>query len=139
MAALVIAAASVLWQSGPKLGDQVAGEAYDAGACIYLAANGKWLKAQADGTAIEAGSENIGMALGSADADGSRISVALPGAVVAVGTGTAGVVYCVGAVAGAYNPVADMASTNKVTVAAQGIGTSRLQLARDYNAGSVLA
>lgn len=139
MVALTITASNVLWQSGPKLGDQVAGEAFDAGAEIYLAANGKWLKAQCDGTAIEAGSENIGMALSSADADGARISVALPGAVVAIGTSTAGVIYCPGTTAGSLIPTADLATTNKVTVAAIGIGSNKVQLCRDYNAGCALA
>lgn len=139
MTALTITASNVVWQSGPKLGDQVAGEAFDAGASIYLAANGKWLKAQCDGTAIEAGSENLGMALSSADADGARISVALPGAIVDVGTGTAGIVYTPGATAGSLAPTADLGSTNKVTVAAVGIGTNQLQLCRVYNAGAALA
>lgn len=139
MVALTVTATNVIWQSGPKLSDQVAGEAFIAGAMVYLAASGKWLKAQCDGTAIEAGSDNLGMALATADADGARVSIALPGAIVALGTGTAGVVYCVGAVAGLLVPVADLVSTNKVTVAAIGIGASKAQLARNYNAGSVLA
>jgi hypothetical protein len=138
MTALTISAASVAWVSGPKASDQVAGEAFDAGANIYFAANGKWMKAQADGTAIEAGSENLGMALASADADGARISVALPGSIVSVGAGTAGVIYVVGTSAGVMLPAADLAS-GKVTVAAIGIGTNKLLLARDYNAGAVLA
>ena len=139
MTALSITASNVLWQSGPKAGDQIAGEAFDAGAAIYRAANGKWLKAQCDGTAIEAGSDNIGVALSSADADGSSITVALPGAVVAIGTGTAGIVYAIGRTAGALVPTADLASTDKVTLAALGIGSNKLQLVRDYNAGAVLA
>lgn len=138
MVALSITAANVAWQSGPVATDQVAGEAFAAGAMLYRSAAGTWLKAQCDGTAIEAGSDNIGMALATADAAGARVSVALPGAVVTVGTGTAGVVYCIGATAGALNPVADLTSTNKVTVAALGIGSSKLQLCRDYNAGAVL-
>jgi hypothetical protein len=139
MAALTITAANVLLTSGPTADGQIAGEAFDAGACIYQADNGKWLKAQADGTAVQAGSNNIGMALSSADADGSRFSVALPGAVVAIGTGTAGVVYVPGDTAGAYNPVADQGTTDKITVAALGIGSNSLLLTRVYNAGSVLA
>ncbi len=139
MVALTITPANVLWQSGPILSDQVAGEAFDAGASIYLADNGKWLKAQCDGTAVQAGSNNVGMALGSADADGSRISVATDGAIVAVGTGTAGIAYGPGDTAGLYQPMSDMGTTDKVTVAAVGIGSNKLQLARVYNAGSVLA
>ncbi len=139
MAALTITPANVAYVSGPVAGDQVAGEQFSAGACVYYnATTGKWLKAQCDGTPAEAGQDGLGMALGTSDGNGARVSIALPGAIVTIGTGTAGVVYCVGATAGAYNPVADIVSTNKLTVAGIGIGTNRLQLARDYNAGAVL-
>ena len=139
MTALTITPANVVLQSGPKLGDQVAGEAFDAGALVYQADNAKWLKAQCDGTAIEAGANNLGMALGSADALGARVTIALPDAIVAIGTGTAGVVYHPGATAGTLIPTEDLASTNKVTVAAIGIGTNRVKLARVYDAGAALA
>ncbi len=139
MAALTISAASVAYVSGPKGVDEIAGEAFAAGAMVYLAANGKWLKAQADGTAIEAGSEGTAMALATADAADARVSLALPGAIVSVGTGTAGVVYTLGAVAGELDPVADNVSTEKVTPSALGIGSNKLLLMRAYNAGSVLA
>ncbi|MDQ2084765.1 hypothetical protein RA307_31690 [Xanthobacteraceae bacterium Astr-EGSB] len=140
MTALAITAANVVWQSGPKAGDQVAGEAFDAGALIYKSpTTAKWLKAQCDGTAAEAGAEDLGMALATADGDGARITVALPDAIVAVGAGVAGIVYHPGATAGALVPTADLASTNKVTIAAIGIGSSKLKLARVYDAGAVLA
>lgn len=138
MTALTISAASVAWVSGPIATDRVAGEAFIAGASVYKAANGTWLKAQCDGTAIEAGSEETGLALATADAAGARVSIACCGAVVSVGTGTAGVIYCIGRTAGALIPAADLASTDKVTVVAIGIGSSKLQIERGYNAGSVL-
>lgn len=140
MTALSITAANVVWQSGPKLGDQVGGEAFDAGAAVYYnATTGKWLKAQADGTAAEAGADGAGIALGSCDGDGGRVSIAVDGAIVSLGTGTAGVLYCPGTTAGALNPIADLASTNKVTPIALGIGSNKVQVQRIYNAGSVLA
>ncbi len=139
MVALTISAAGVAYVSGPKAIDQIAGAAFAAGVMVYLATNGKWLKAQADGTALEAGSLGVAMALASADADGARVTLALPGAIVTVGTGTAGVVYCVGNVAGELDPVADLVSTEKVTPSALGIGSSQLLLMRAYNAGAVLA
>ena len=137
MTALSITAANVLLVSGPTAVG-VGGEAFIAGAMVYYSGT-KWLKAQCDGNALEAGSEDLGMALTSCDADGAPVVVAKPGAVVAVGTGAAGIVYCPGTTAGSLVPTADLASTNKVTVAAIGIGSSRLQLCRDYNAGSALA
>ena len=138
MAALSITAANVIWQSGDIDKDQVAGEAFIAGAMVYKAANGTWLKAQSDGTAIEAGSEDLGMALFTADVAAARGSIAKPGAVVAIGAGTAGVPYFVGPTAGSLNPIADIASTGKVTMAAVGIGSNKVQLARVYNAGAVV-
>lgn len=138
MTALTITAANVIWQSGPKKGDQVIGEAADAGTLVYLASDGKWKKAQCDGTAAEAGAEDLGMLLSSADADGARASVALADAIVAIGTGTAGVVYHPGTTPGTLIPTADLASTNKVTVAAIGIGSNKVKLARIYDAGAVV-
>lgn len=139
MTALSITAANVIWQSGPKLADQQAGEAFVAGAMVYLSAAGTWLKAQCDGTAVEAGSLGLGMALFTADVAGARGSIAQPGAIVAIGTGTAGVVYLPGRTAGTLIPAADLASSDKVTPAAIGIGSSQIQLGYMYNAGSALA
>ncbi len=139
MSALSITAANVAYQTGPFMADQVAGEAFIAGAMVYRGAAGTWLKAQCDGTALEAGSDLIGMALATADAAGARISIALAEAVVTIGTGTAGIIYALGRTAGSLIPSADLASTDKVTVAGVGIGSSKIQLARVYNAGSALA
>lgn len=139
MTALSISAASVAWVSGPIQQDAVAGEAFIAGAMVYLKSDGKWWKAQADGAAAEAGAEGLGMALATADAAGARVSVALPDSIVSVGAGTAGIAYFVGSVAGLLNPIADIAtSTWKVTMAAIGIGSNKLKLARVYDAGSVV-
>lgn len=138
MVALTIAAAAVAYQSGPILTDQLAGEAFIAGACVYQADNGQWLKAQCDGSAPEAGANNTGMALATADGAGARVSIAGPGAIVTVGTGAAGVVYCIGAVAGTFVPAADIVSTNKMTPVALGIGASKLHLTRVYNPGAIL-
>lgn len=139
MAALTVTAANVIWQSGPKAEDQVAGEAFAAGALLYRSATGTWLKAQCDGTATEAGLYGLGLALATADVAAARVSVALPGAIVTVGTGTAGIIYAPGTVAGSLLPSAELASTNKVTPAALGIGSNQLQLMYAYNAGAVLA
>lgn len=144
MTALTVTKANVVWYGGTApLRDQVAGEAFDAGDMVYLSDAGTWLKAQCDGTAVEAGANNIAMALATADAAGARVSLAPPGAVVTIGTGAAGVVYCIGTTAGDLVPVADLASTNKVTVAAifdgGSSGSSRVKIVHGYSAGSVLA
>lgn len=140
MVALTVTAASVIWTSGPIDKDQIAGEAFDAGDMVYkVLATGKWLKAQNDGTAAEAGSDGIGMALATADVALGRVSIARPGAVVAIGTGTAGIVYYVGSVAGDLDPVADLGSTDKVTPAAIGVGSSSVKLIDCYHSGAALA
>jgi hypothetical protein len=139
MTALVITAAAVALVSGPHDADQVAGEAFVAGAAVYRkASDGKWYKAQCDGTAEEAGSVDLGVALATADAAGARVSIAKAGAVVALGTGTAGTFYALGATAGAIAPVADLVSTNKATLIGVGIGSNQLLLSRIYNAGAVV-
>lgn len=139
MAALTITAANVSWTSGPVDHGCIAGEAFAAGAAVYLSASGTWLKAQGDGTAVEAGSLGVGLALGTADAAGARVSVARPGAVVAIGTGTAGVIYIIGDTAGGVHPSTDAGSTDKVTVFAQGVGSNSIQLVYGYHSGAALA
>ena len=139
-AALSITAANVSLDSG-AYETAVAGEAFSAGAILYLkASDGRYYKAQADGTAEEAGSGGIGIALGTADAAGARIAIAKPGAIVSIGTGTAGKTYVIGTTAGAINPSADIdgTSTNKVTVIAIGIGSNKLLVTHVYHSGSVV-
>lgn len=135
---LTVTASNVVWQSGPVDKDCIAGEAFASGALVYLSASGTWLKAQGDGTAIEAGSLGIGIALATADVAGARVSVARPEAVVSLGTGTAGTVYIVGDTAGGIYPAADAGTTDKVTVVAVGIGSNKLKLGYIYDAGSVV-
>lgn len=139
MAALTITAANVSLVSGNHDVDCVAGEAFAAGAAVSLkSSDGRWYKAQSDGTTDEAGGSDLGIALASADAAGARVSVAKTGAIVALGAGAAGAFYAVGATAGAINPVADLVSTNKATLIGVGIGSNKLLVQRLYNAGAVV-
>lgn len=142
MAALTITAAQVLPTNNDPVDHGIAGEAITPGQAVYLASTGKWLKAQCDGTAAEAGAERYGIALSQAAADGQPITVALPGHRVTLGAGAApaaGTVYFIGATAGNLNVAGDLASTNKVTPIALGIGSSKVQiLAGAYNSGAVI-
>lgn len=138
MTDLVNTAASVAYVSGDVAADQVAGEAFVAGALLYKTSAGTWKKAQGDGTAEEAGSLGLGLALFTADAANARGSVALPGAIVTLGAATAGAVYSTADTAGAIRPVADNATTDKVTVCGVGIGSNKILLARIYDAGCVV-
>lgn len=140
MADVIITAANIAWVSGPVKSDQIAGGVFTAGQPVYQADNGTWLRAQGDGTAIEAGSNDIGVALFTADAAGARGSIATDGAIVAYGAIlTAGLFYTVADTAGGLRPSADNASTDKATLVGQAISTSQLALKRFYNAGAVIA
>lgn len=140
MAAITITAANVAWVSGPVLGDQIAGGAFTAGQVVYQADNGTWLKAQGDGSAVEAGANNLGVALFTADASGARGSIAVSGAIVSYGAIlTAGLIYIIGDTAGSVYPSADAGTGDKVTVLGLAISTSQLLIQRIYNAGAVIA
>ena len=140
MAAITITAASVAWVSGPVAAGQIAGEAFTAGMAVYKAANGTWLKAQGDGTAIEAGSEDLGVALFTADAAGAQGSIAISGAIVSYGAVLlAGLVYIINDTAGSIYPNADAGSADRVTVLGLAISTSQLLIQRIYNAGAIKA
>lgn len=138
MTALSITASNVAWVSGPIKDGAKAGEAFDAGDLLYVAANGTYLKAQSDGTAIEAGQNGIGLAIGEAAASGHRAAVALPGAIVTVGSGvTPGEVYFPGTTAGDLVPLADRVNNSKVTPVALGISATQILLLWAYDAGAV--
>lgn len=141
MTALATVAAQVVLVSGPADHGQVAGEAFVAGAGLYQSATGTWLKAQCDGTAIEAGSLGFGMALATADAAGAKVSIARAGAIVKVAASglLAGIPYFVGNVAGALEALADLGSTDKVTIAGLTRSATEIQLAYVYDSGAVLA
>ena len=127
MADLSITAASVSLISGPSC-DAYAGEALTAGQSAYLAADGKWYKAQRDGTQIEGGQYGLGIAVNSAPGVGQAVRIALPGALVAIGaTVAANAIYRVSATAGA---IADAAgsSTNYDSLLAFGVSTSRVRV-----------
>jgi hypothetical protein len=142
MSALSITAAQVLLVSGPTK-EVTLGATVTQGQVVYFDdASGKWKLAQCDGTAAEAGASGYGLAL-SAGADGQKGVIALPGAKVTLGAGAApaaGTVYAIGSGAGGINPVADLASTNKVTALGVGVGSNAIRmLGESYDAGAVLA
>ena len=107
-----------------------AGEAFDAGMVVYRkASDGKWWKAQCDGTAEESGvGVQIGIAITTGVADqyvvvqtGGDINL---GATVAIAAGP----YVVSATAGGIAPMADLASTNRLTWVGYAISTSIVRL-----------
>lgn len=140
MTDITITAANVSLISGPTLDGQVAGGVITTGQPVYLSDAGTWLRAQGDGTAVEAGSNNLGIALASAAAAGAKLSIAVDGAIVSYGPVlTAGLFYIISDNAGGLCPSADAGSGDKVTLVGLAISTSQLRIQRVYNAGAVIA
>lgn len=114
MANLSITAASVLpTTTTEEYGVGLAGETVTAGMAVYLkSSDGRYWKAQADGTAAEAAA--VGIAMNNAAAGQAlkvsrgRITI---GATVAVGS-----IYCVSTAAGSIWLSSDLGSSNYVTI-----------------------
>lgn len=142
MTDLSITASQVLYVSGP-MEYVTTGEAVTVGQICYKAADNTWLKAQTDGTAVEAGANGVGLALGTTSAAGQKIGMARPGAIVTLGAGaapTAGIVYYISNTAGGFAPIADIGSADKVVPFCLSIGSNQIKLLdQNYHAGSVLA
>lgn len=140
MSAISITASNVTLQSGPTE-MATAGEAFAAGAAVYQSAAGTWLKAQCDGSTVEAGEVKVGVALFTADAASARGQVAVEGAEVNVGAVlTAGSpLYIHGTAGSMTHALADLASTNKSTIVGIAISTSRMFVKPIYRAGAVIA
>lgn len=139
MAAISVTAASVVWASGPREAG-TAGEAFTAGAILYRAATGKWLKAQSDGTSVQAGEYGLGLALFTADAADAQGQVATYGAIVTFNAAlTAAIGYWLHGTAGSFTAtIADVASTNYYTYVGIGRSTTSLLFVPIYS-GIVLA
>lgn len=133
MADLTVTAANVATSTGGINKDYVAGEAFTAGQSVYLkTSNNKWMKAQCDGTAEEAGSGTlIGIALNTGVLN-QPVAVQLPGANSVINPGATvvvGKIYLVSATAGGIAPVDDIiTSTHKVTILGIGATSSTLDM-----------
>lgn len=146
MGDLAIAAANVAWLSGPRDDGQTGGEAFIAGAVIFQSSlNNKWYKAKNNGAggdggtaADAAGANGYGVALFTSDGDGSKGSVARPGAKISIGAGVAAVPYLISATAGSLCLLTDVGTTKRATTVAVGIGTNKLLLVQTYDAGAVV-
>lgn len=131
MASLTITASQVLLVSGERK-TGTAGATITAGHAVYLdTATNKWKLAQCDGTAAEAGTDGLGIALHGAS-DGQPIDVAGAGCDVNLGAGAAaaaGTVYVVGATAGDIAPTADVStSTQYRSILALGKGSNKVRV-----------
>lgn len=128
MADLVVTAANVVEGSAPQTIQGFAGETITAGMSVYQAANGRWMKAKCGGTSIEAG---VGTLIGIAvvgSLNNQPITVQIGGQVNVGATLTVGVIYCISATYGGLAPIADMVSTNKLTLMGLAVSASALDM-----------
>jgi hypothetical protein len=99
------------------------------GAPLVLSPHSVWMKAQSDGTAIEAGSSNFGFAM-HASLAGQPLCVQTAGIFVVGATAapTVGAIYYIGTTYGAINPYSDLVSTNKITILGIGYTSSSIDM-----------
>lgn len=130
MADVSITAANVRKGTGAAVETRyAAGESVTAGQAVYQkSTDGKWWRAQCDGTAEESGSGVLtGVALHASGAD-QPLAVQTGGEITIGGTVIAGTEYVVSATAGGIAPHADLVSTNKYTRLGYATTSAILQL-----------
>jgi len=137
MAALTITAASVAVVTGtPKPG--VAGETITQGMAVYKAANGRWYKAQCDGSLIESGyGTEVGVSLNSV-AVLQLMDVLTDGTYTVGATLTVGLIYALSATAGGIEVATAIVSPQYMTVIGVPISTTVLRL-RPIAGGQTIA
>jgi hypothetical protein len=114
------------------------GETVTAGQAVYRkAADRRWWKAKANGTAEEAGSGGLGIAMGGGAA-GQPAAVATAGDVTIAATVVNGMVYVISATAGGGGiaPFADLIAGQRVSLVGYGKPTGLIQL--DANATGIV-
>lgn len=131
MADITITAASVVPGSDANVIQGTAGETITAGMAVYYnSTTSKWLKAQCDGTAVEAGSGGVGIAL-TGSSNNQSINVQIAGSVTIGGTVVATTPYIVSATAGGICPYADLASSQYATFLGYASTTGIIVMARN--------
>ena len=116
--------------SGTVVKTNDAGATITAGQVVYLAANNKWLLAQCDGTALEAGTDTtVGIAL-HASLSGQPLAVQTDGTITIGGTTAAGEVYVISATAGAICKHSELVSTNRVHILGIGLSATTIGLGK---------
>ena len=125
MSDLSITAGSVVKSTNANVTYGTAGETITAGQSLYLKeSDGRYWKAQSDGTSAEAAF--AGIALNGASA-GQVLAVQTSGVITIGATVTVGIIYCVAATAGGICPSADLTSSDYVSII--GVGTTSALLA----------
>lgn len=114
-------------QSDANIIQGTAQEVITAGQAVYKNATGNWAKAQSDGTAVEAGSTQLGIALTGSSTNQS-INVQIAGTVTIGGTVVATTPYICSATAGGICPYADLASTQYASFLGYATTTQAIKL-----------
>lgn len=102
------------------------GETITAGMTVYLKDDGKYWKAQCDGTDTEATVAGISITGGAADQQGV---ICKAGPLIVGAALTVGETYALSAALGKICPIADIVATNRVTVLGLASSTTILQVA----------
>ena len=128
MAAVTVTAAEVLPITSVSYvtTDGIAGATITAGNALYLdSTTSTWKLAQADGTSAEGTCTGIAACGGGS---GQPIKIYTSGAIDPGFTVTVGTTYVLGAAAGSIYPIADLLSSDFVSILGIGISASRLDL-----------
>lgn len=129
MADITVTAANTAYVSGSVQRAYNAGETITAGMSVYLkSSNSLWMKAKCAGTAEEAGNAvQTGIAL-HASLVNQPLAVQIDGVITIGGTVVVGSTYMISATYGGVCPVADLASTNKVSYLGVGLTATTIGL-----------
>ena len=126
MADITITPASVVQSTSAFAETGTFGETVTAGQAVYKkAADGKFWLAQCDDAAMD---DCYGIALNGGSAN-QPATIQIRGNITIGGTVAVGTVYALSAVFGGICPIADIVSTNYVTLIGVGISTTVIQMA----------
>ena len=135
MPALSITAASVVSAGGIKTSG-ISAATIAAGNAVYRTSTGTWALADASAAATSSTASAVGIALNGASA-GQPLDIQTDGPLT-LGTGTEGVIYCVGPTAGEVIPSTDLATTNFVYILGVGQnGGGGIEMGRSSKLGQV--
>lgn len=128
MADVTVTAANVVPAAGYSAEtNYLAGATITRGQAVYLSAANTWLLADADASALAAGSTAVGISL--SDVVATQPMLVMQSGVLSFGAVlTKGKIYCVSATAGGIAPYADLTTAANVTILGIASATSNLTM-----------